>query len=225
MRIRGFGLGLAILGSCWSAATAQQFAGVEARKDYTELSRLIHKMVGGQFPKVFEQDEGWGQTIPVPAKLRLQGLRTRLLVDGKEVLPHGLWRKVQARLDDPQRDLAIRVRSLQPQPDGSYRLQLDVDAALHHDQPLLRVADGLAVRVDALLPVDHLGVGVLDAVVDEDAAAPVVAAANDLGVDGAGILETLTVERAERMFDIFANRVFGSLDSKEVFLGVGAIGF
>src|SRR6266542_2749478 len=143
MRIRGFGLVLAILGSCWSAATAQQPAGIEAGKDYAELARLIHKMVGGQFPKVFEQDEGWGQTIPVPGKLRLQGLRTRLVVDGKEVLPHGLWRKVQARLDDPERDLTIRVRSLQPQPDGVYRLTLDVDAALRGEMEMVHWQKGL----------------------------------------------------------------------------------
>ena len=62
---------LVILGVWLSLAAAQEPAGKGAKKDYAELGRLIHKMIGGQFPKEFEQDVNWGKTIPIPDGLRL----------------------------------------------------------------------------------------------------------------------------------------------------------
>jgi hypothetical protein len=143
MRTKAFSLGVLALGGLWSLAAGQEPAKVASKQDYTELSRMVHKMVAAQFPKVFEKDTGWGQTIPVPDKLRLQRLRTRVMVGGREELPHGLWRKVRAQVNDPEKDLTVRVRGLEKKEGSSYRLTLDVDAALSGEMEVQSWRKGL----------------------------------------------------------------------------------
>lgn len=112
--------------------------------DYTALSRLIQKMMAGQLPKVFEHDSNWGQTVPIPEKLALPRLRTVVKVGDRDELPHGLWRRMRGRLDDPERDLTVRVRNLEMK-DGKYRLSLDADVALRGEAEVQHWQKGLAL--------------------------------------------------------------------------------
>ncbi|MCI0463326.1 MAG: hypothetical protein L0Z62_40785 [Gemmataceae bacterium] len=143
MKTRALGLTVLVVGSVLSTATAQEAARNEGKADHEALSRLVHKMVAGQFPKTFEYDEGWGTTIPIPEKLSLPRLRTRVRVGDREELPHGPWRKVRGRIIDPERDLTVRVRGLTRKGDGPYRLSLDVDVALCGELELQRWQKGL----------------------------------------------------------------------------------
>ncbi len=143
MKTRALGLAVLLAGSMLSGATGQEAGKNEVKADHAALSRLVHKMVVGQFPKTFELDEGWGTTIPIPEKLSLPRLRTRVRVGDREELPHGSWRKVRARLMDPERDLTVRVRGLTKKGDDPYRLSLEVDVALGGELELQRWQKGL----------------------------------------------------------------------------------
>lgn len=98
----------------------------EKKSDFTEFSKLIHKMALKKVPKQYEERFGWGNTIPVPEKLPLARLRTYLKVDDHLELPHGAWRKVRVTLPDPERDLKIDVRDFK-QVDKIYRLAIDAE--------------------------------------------------------------------------------------------------
>src|SRR4051812_31645525 len=94
-----FATALLILAASWTSADEPA---KEPAKDYTEFSKLLHKMVVAQVPKYVEDNSGWGGTIPIPDKLRLPRLpRTRIKVGDREELPHGLWRKLRVTIDDP----------------------------------------------------------------------------------------------------------------------------
>lgn len=116
-----------------------------AGEDYAEFSRLLHKIVLKQLPKVHEDDSGWGGTVPVPPNLRLPGLRTYVKVGDQTELPHGLWRKVKVWLDDPARNLVIRVRELKPTEAKTYRLLLEADADLRGWAEVQHWQKGLAL--------------------------------------------------------------------------------
>jgi hypothetical protein len=117
----------------------------DASRDYTELSRLIHKVVAGQVPKAIEDNSGWGKTIPIPEDLKLPKLRTVVKVGDRMELPHGLWRKVKLTMPDPAKDLNIRVKELSPMNGSKYRLKLEADANLHGWTEVQHWQKGLAL--------------------------------------------------------------------------------
>lgn len=100
--------------------------------DFTELSKLIHKIVIKDLPKEFTDTSDWGRTVPIPPKLRLPNLRTKVKVGDNEELPHGLWKKARLWLDEPAKDVAIKVRELRRLGDSkSYRLGVDATLAFN----------------------------------------------------------------------------------------------
>ncbi len=121
---------LGLLGLTWSCLLAGEPPA--ANKDYTALSQLIQQSVIKQMPKVFKNETGWGQTVPIPPEgLRLMRRRQTVQVGDHLELPHGHWRKTRVWMDDPNRDLNIKVLDLRPANDKSYHITLDVDAKLH----------------------------------------------------------------------------------------------
>jgi hypothetical protein len=82
------------------------------KPDYAEFSKVLQKLIASKIPKMYEDTSGWGQTVPVPDRLRLAGLRTLVRVGNHMELPHGLWRKVKVTMKDPEKDLKISVRDV-----------------------------------------------------------------------------------------------------------------
>src|SRR6267143_2151834 len=79
------------------AGAAQEPAKNDTKPDYTELSRLIQRIVVGQIPKVIEDNSGWSGSVPVPANLKLPRLKRELIkVGDRWELPHGFWHKIKA---------------------------------------------------------------------------------------------------------------------------------
>jgi hypothetical protein len=115
----------------------------EAPKDFTEFSRLLHKIVVAKVPKEVEDSSGWGGTIPIPGKLRLPGLRVRVKVGDHDELPHGLWRKFRVWLDDPAQNIAVQVRDFKKTEANTFRLTLDSQAAFHGEVELMHWQKGL----------------------------------------------------------------------------------
>jgi hypothetical protein len=102
--------------------------------DYADLSRRIHQAIAPQIPKQFEDRSEWGGTVPIPERLRLAGLRTRVKVGDKEEFPHGAWKRTFIWLDDPTKDVQIDVRELRKLEGGPFRLVLDATVALHGER-------------------------------------------------------------------------------------------
>jgi hypothetical protein len=121
---------------------------------YAALSGLIKKAVVGRLPKVYEDDSGWGQTIPVPERFRRPRLRrTYVKVGDHWELPSGTWRKVRVWLGDPSRDLDVRVRDLKRVDGTRYHLSVDADAALRGEADIQQWLKGLLL-VDATARAD-----------------------------------------------------------------------
>jgi hypothetical protein len=98
------------------------------KPDYTDFSRLLQKLAVSKIPKMHEDTSGWGQTVPIPEKLRLPGLRKMVRVGNRMELPHGLWRKVKVWMKDPAKDLRITVRDVKQINPKTMRLSLEADA-------------------------------------------------------------------------------------------------
>ncbi|MCI0684632.1 MAG: hypothetical protein L0Y71_21255 [Gemmataceae bacterium] len=112
--------------------------------DYAEFSKFVHGHVVKQVPKRFEHKDGWGATTPLPeTRLRLPNLRTYLKDGDKVVLPHGAWKKIMIKFDDPHKDIKIRVTQFKPIDAKSYRLELEADAVLQADAELQLWQKGL----------------------------------------------------------------------------------
>jgi hypothetical protein len=104
-----------------------------AKSDYRELSRLLQQAAVKQLPKEIEKRAGWGDTIPVPPNLPLPRLRTYVRVGDRLEVPHGSWRRIKGRFEDPQKDLQVFVNDFRPIDASTYRLALDVDAIITGD--------------------------------------------------------------------------------------------
>ncbi len=100
----------------------------EAKKDYADFSRLIHKMVVKELPKEFEDKSSWGQMVPLTERVRFPNLpRTRIRIGDKEGYPDGVWKKYKVRIDDPANDLKIVVREFSKVDPKQYRLVVDAE--------------------------------------------------------------------------------------------------
>jgi len=129
----------------------------EVRKDYAEFSALIHKMVVKEVPRYYEELSGWGQTIPIPPKLRFPNLqRTKIRVGDHDELPHGLWKRYKVRLQDPNKDIRIVVRDFVKLEGGKFRVVVDSDANLLCEGELKHWQNGISLlgataQADAVL--------------------------------------------------------------------------
>lgn len=101
----------------------------DAKPDFAEFSRLLHQMVVKQVPQEHEEKFNWGNTIPVPEKLRLPRLRTYVKVGDHLEVPHGAWRRVRVKLLDANKDLRITVRDFRPV-DKLYRIVIDSEVTV-----------------------------------------------------------------------------------------------
>src|SRR5688572_4692469 len=103
-------------------------------KDFAEFSKFVHGQVVKQVPKRYEHNDGWGATMPLPEKrLPLPNLRTYLKDGDKVVLPHGAWKKIKIKFDDPHKDIAIQVTKFAPIDAKSYRLELEANSVMQAD--------------------------------------------------------------------------------------------
>jgi hypothetical protein len=126
-------------------------AGEAPKKDeFSELSRLLHKLVVKQVPREHEEKIGWGTSIPIPPKLLAPGLkRMYVKVGDRQELAHGAWKRILIKLDDPDRDLRIRVKEFKKGEKGTYRVVIDSEAPLRCYGELNQWLRGLLLaRVD-----------------------------------------------------------------------------
>lgn len=120
-------------------------------KDYTEFSKFLHKLVTAKVPKEAENRSQWGKTIPIPPKLRLPNAkRTIIRVGDHDEVPNGPWRRLKVWIDDPNKDVTIRVRDFSKLDAKTYRLSLEADASVHGEGEAQRWVNGIMLaRVQA----------------------------------------------------------------------------
>ena len=85
----------------------------------------------------------------------------------------------------------------------------------------------MVFNVDKMLDVpDDFAIGVLDAVLSQDAATPVTATADDLSMDGTllSLGPGSVLERGQWMIDVFTNRVLRTLDGHQILILAFAAG-
>jgi hypothetical protein len=113
----------------WALAAGGEPAAKDKDK-YAEFSKLLHKIALKQIPNYLEDNTGWGQTVPIPEKVRFPNLRrTTVKVKDRLEFPHGLWRKVKVWMKEPAKDLTIRVKDFKVE-GKLIRISLDAVAAL-----------------------------------------------------------------------------------------------
>jgi hypothetical protein len=120
-------------------------AGDVAIKDpYADLSKIIHKRVLKQVPREHEEKFDWGKSIPIPDNLIAPGLPRRFVkVGDKKELAHGNWKRVHVKLDDPDKNLKIKVKEFKKMDKGGYRLLLDAEVLVRCDGEMNQYLRGL----------------------------------------------------------------------------------
>jgi hypothetical protein len=109
-----------------------------------DLTRLIHKAIVAHMPPVYEDRSGWGRTIPLPERVLAPRLKRALVPVGDHMeVPDGPWHKVRLRLEDPDRDLHIHVRSFKRLGQMTYRVVVEADAALRSEADLRQWRNGV----------------------------------------------------------------------------------
>jgi hypothetical protein len=111
-----------------------------------DLTRLIHRAIVAHMPGVYEDKSGWGHTIPLPERVILPRLKRTVVQVGDHMeVPDGSWRKVRLRLEDPDRDLHIHVRSFKRLGPMTYRVVVDADVAVRSEADLQQWRNGVAL--------------------------------------------------------------------------------
>jgi hypothetical protein len=114
------------------------------KDDYSDLSRLLHKVVIKQVPQEYEEKFDWGKTTPVPPRLIVQGLKRNSIKVGDHMeLAHGTWRRIHVKLSDPNKDLKIKIKDVKKLDKGGYRVVIDTEALLRCDGELNQWVRGL----------------------------------------------------------------------------------
>jgi hypothetical protein len=114
------------------------------KDDFSELSKLIHKMALKQVPRTHEEKFDWGKSIPIPDNLAFPNLpRTYIKVGDKKELAHGNWKRVVVKLENPDKDLKIKVKEFARMDKGGYRMVLDAEAAVRCDGEMNQWVRGL----------------------------------------------------------------------------------
>jgi hypothetical protein len=109
-----------------------------------ELERLIHKAIAAKLDKVYEDDSGWGHTVPLPDNLRRPRLRRTVVKVGDRMeVPDGPWRKLRLSVEDPDRDVSVRVCAFKRLEGTTYRLTVETDVTLRAEADLQRWRNGL----------------------------------------------------------------------------------
>jgi hypothetical protein len=141
-------IGLAVLAPVARAASPAE----EAAADH--LGRLIHSAIAQRIPPVFEDHSGWGRTVPPPERMRLPRLRRAAVeVDGRLEVPDGPWHRFRVRVEDPNRDVHVHVRSFQRVDVMTFRVVVEIDAAARAEADVQAWRNGLLLA-DLTAPAD-----------------------------------------------------------------------
>jgi hypothetical protein len=121
------------------------------QRDYTEFSKMIHKMVIKDLPKEIEDKSGWGQMAPLTEKLLFPRIpRVKIRVGDKEGFPDGLWKKFKVRFPEPEKNIKINVKDFSKVDAKTFRLAVDSEVVVVGDGEAQNWQKGLRLgQIDA----------------------------------------------------------------------------
>jgi hypothetical protein len=129
----------------------------DKKPDYAELSKLVQQAIIEKAPKKFEDKSQWGRTIPVHDNVRLPRLKRVVIEkDGKMQYPDGAWKRSFVWLDDPAKDIQIRIKDLKSVAPKTYRVKLDAMVSGHGERERQQWRNGvkligITVQADATI--------------------------------------------------------------------------
>jgi len=99
--------------------------------DVRGLSDLVRLVVLQSIPDNYRNEKEWGSTREVWAGLHVKQDGLRLTTKRrKKTVNHGSWKRYEARLIDPERELRVRIENVRALPGQGAALNLVVDAFL-----------------------------------------------------------------------------------------------
>jgi hypothetical protein len=142
------------------AAAAQPAAPPADEAAGAPLARLIHTAIVAKLPPVFEDRSAWGHTIPLPDRVRFPRLRRTVVPVGDHMeVPDGTWRKLRLRVEHPDRDIRVHVRSFRRVDPMTYRVVVETDVDLRAEADVQRWRNG--VELADLTAWASVGLGVV----------------------------------------------------------------
>jgi hypothetical protein len=106
----------------------------QQKEDHADLARVIQQVVATQLPREYEDRKEWGKTVPIPENLENARLRRRVKVGDHEEFPDGPWRRTRLWVDDPARDVQIRVQEVRKTDASKTHIRVEAVAALHGER-------------------------------------------------------------------------------------------
>lgn len=144
-RLATFGSVLAFASVAFAGQPEVEPKGPPGKEPYAELSRLIRTLAVKHAPREFDDLSGWGKSAPPPKTLRLPNLlkRTTIQVGDRVEYAHGLWRKTKVKLENPERDLTLRVTSIKPGEGLTYRVGVEAQAKVRTENEFQQWLNGV----------------------------------------------------------------------------------
>lgn len=101
-------------------------------RDYSELSKLLQKEVAEKCPKRFEDKSHWGRTVSAMTPVRMPRLpRTIVKVNGRDEFPDGSWKRSVFWLDDPAKQIQVRVVDVKHFDGNKHVVTVDAGVFVH----------------------------------------------------------------------------------------------
>ena len=186
---------LVVTTGCLLVSGADCTAAESARTDF---ATYVKRLVAANVPKQFEDLSEWGATIPAPAAVRFPRLkRTVIKVGDRFEVPHGTWRRTKFWIEDPVKDVSIRVPEVRRVGKQTTRLRVEATAAVRAERERQQWVKGVFV-VGVTAEADSVVVvGVdLDVTLAFDPARPLAGTKFAVKVAGVSIdLKTFDVRR------------------------------
>lgn len=127
----------------------------EKSKDYSELSKLLQKEVAEKCPKRFEEKSNWGRTVSAMTPVRLPRLPRKVVkVNGRDEFPDGSWKRSVFWLDDPAKQIQVRVVDVRHLDGNRHVVTVDAGVFVHCEREQQEWKNGIkllgvTVRADA----------------------------------------------------------------------------
>ena len=98
------------------------------------LATYIHRAVTEKLPRKFEDLSEWGATIPAPPVRFPRLKRTVVKVGDRYEVPHGTWKRTKVWIEDPAKDLHIRVPEVRKVGKQTTRLHVEATATVRGER-------------------------------------------------------------------------------------------
>ena len=107
------------------------------------LAAYVHRVVVERLPRKFEDLSEWGATIPAPPVRFPRLKRTVVKVGDRYEVPHGTWKRTKVWVEDPAKDLRIRVAEVRKVGKQTTRLRVEATAAVRGERERQQWARGV----------------------------------------------------------------------------------